>query len=95
MEPGATPPIDLFPLLKLIPERWASWKTEVKITRHLQRSLYFGLLEKLERRLSLGTSNGCWMEGIIERAPGIGLDRDAVGYVLSSVLVVLLFNRAL
>jgi len=66
--------------MKYIPERWASWKTEVKITRNLQRQLYFGLLEQVEERLQKGSSNGCFMETVIEKGPGFGLDREAVGY---------------
>lgn len=81
MQPGAHPPVDLIPIMKYVPERWASWKTEVKITRSLQRKLYFGLLEQVETRLQKGSSNGCFMETVIEKAPGFGLDREAVGYI--------------
>ena len=79
-QPGAHPPVDLIPIMKYIPERWASWKTEVKITRSLQRKLYFGLLEQVEARLQKGSSSGCFMETVIEKGPGFGLDREAVGY---------------
>ena len=79
-QPGAHPPVDLIPIMKYIPERWASWKTEVKITRSLQRKLYFGLLEQVETRLQKGSSNGCFMEAVIEKGPEFGLDREAVGY---------------
>lgn len=67
--------------MKYIPERWASWKTEVKVTRNLQRELYFGLLEQVEARMQKGLPNGCFMETVIEKAPGFKLDREAVGYV--------------
>lgn len=66
--------------MKYVPERWASWKTEVKITRNLQRKLYFGLLGHVEARLQKGSPNGCFMETVIEKGPGFGLDREAVGY---------------
>lgn len=66
--------------MKYIPERWASWKTEVKTTRSLQRKLYFGLLEQVEARLQKGSPNGCFMETVIEKGPGFGLDREAVWY---------------
>ncbi|KAF9647627.1 cytochrome P450 [Thelephora ganbajun] len=81
MQPGAHPPVDLIPIMKYIPERWASWKTEVKITRRLQRKLYFDLLEQVEARMQKGSSNGCFMETVIEKGPGFGLDREAVGYI--------------
>jgi len=69
--------------MKYIPERWASWKTEVKVTRNLQRELYFGLLEQVEARVQKGLSNGCFMETVIEKGPGFKLDRDAVGCVFA------------
>ena len=69
--------------MKYIPERWASWKTEVKITRSLQRGLYFGLLEQVEARLKKGQPNGCFMETVIEKGPGFGLDREAIGCVFT------------
>ena len=83
-QPGAHPPVDLIPVMKYIPERWASWKTEVKITRNLHRKLYFGLLEQVEARIQNGLSNGCFMETVIEKGPGFKLDRDAVGCVFAS-----------
>ena len=66
--------------MKYVPERWASWKTEVKITRNLQRKLYYGLLERVEARLQKGSFNGCFMETVIENGPRFGLDREAIGY---------------
>lgn len=33
-----------------------------------------------------GITNGCFMESVIEKAPGIGLDRDAVGFVPTSYM---------
>jgi hypothetical protein len=79
-QPGAHPPVDLIPIMKYVPERWASWKTEVRVTRNLQRKLYFGLLEHVEAKIRNGSSNGCFMETVIEKASGFGLDREAVGY---------------
>ncbi|KAJ7729426.1 cytochrome P450 [Mycena olivaceomarginata] len=41
LEPGATPPVDMIPILKYVPERWAKWKRDCAKTRKLQRDLYF------------------------------------------------------
>jgi hypothetical protein len=86
LEPGSHPPIDLIPILKFVPERWAPWKSEVKIIRHIHKKLYFGLLEKFEQRLAQGTSVACFMESFVERAPRMGLDRTDVGQVSSHML---------
>lgn len=86
MEPGAHAPVDLIPILKFVPERWASWKTEVKIVRNLQHKLYFGLLEQVEERMKEGMLDGCWMGTVIEKASVFGLDRETIGYVLHAAL---------
>ncbi|KAJ7657112.1 cytochrome P450 [Mycena rosella] len=41
LKPGATPPVDLIPILKYVPERWAKWKRDCTKTRKLQRDLYW------------------------------------------------------
>ncbi|KAG1869384.1 cytochrome P450, partial [Suillus subalutaceus] len=53
------PPVDLLPILKYVPERWAPWKGICREARTLQRRLYFGLLEEAETRLARGESTSC------------------------------------
>ncbi|KAG1815836.1 cytochrome P450 [Suillus variegatus] len=60
------PPVDLLPILKYVPERWAPWKRICREVRTLQRRLYFGLLEEAETRLARGESTGCFMEEVIQ-----------------------------
>ncbi|KAJ7665797.1 cytochrome P450 [Mycena rosella] len=86
LEPGATPPIDMIPLLKYVPERWAKWKRDCARTRKAQRAVYFGLLEESEERLRRGEENGSYMEGILTRQQEFGMDREITGY-LGGVLI--------
>lgn len=79
-EQGAHPPIDLFPFLKYVPERWARWKTLCNQTRKLQRDLYFGLLDECEERLARGEENGCFMDEVIKGRERFGLDREMLAY---------------
>jgi len=58
LEPGATPPVDMIPILKYVPERWAKWKRDCAKTRKLQRDLYFGLLGETGEGLREGEENG-------------------------------------
>ncbi|KAJ7312979.1 cytochrome P450 [Mycena albidolilacea] len=86
LEPGATPPVDLIPILKYIPERWAKWKRDCAKTRKLQRDLYFGLLDETKERLRNGDENGSYMEEILTRQEEFGMDREITGY-LGGVLI--------
>ncbi|KAF7303882.1 putative cytochrome P450 [Mycena indigotica] len=67
LEPGATPPVDLIPILKYVPQRWAKWKRDCAKTRQLQRTLYVDLLEQTARRLARGEENGSYMEDILHQ----------------------------
>ncbi|KDQ16557.1 hypothetical protein BOTBODRAFT_54002 [Botryobasidium botryosum FD-172 SS1] len=86
LETGAHPPMDLIPILKKVPERWAPWKTLCKKVRTLQRDLYFGLLKECEHRIANGLRNDCFMEGVLDRQKEFGMSRELVGY-LGGVLI--------
>jgi hypothetical protein len=64
------PPVDLIPVLKYVPERWAPWKVICQEVKTLQRRLYFGLLEETETRLARGENTGCFMEDVLQRREG-------------------------
>ncbi|KAJ6527186.1 cytochrome P450 [Mycena capillaripes] len=86
LDPGATPPIDLIPILKYFPARWAKWKRDCARTRKLQRDLYFGLLDETQERLRRGEENGSYMEEVLARQEEFGIDREFTGY-LGGVLI--------
>lgn len=71
------PPVDLIPILKYIPERWAPWKTTCREVKAMQHQLYFGLLDKAEMRLARGEGNGCLMEDVLQRLGELGMSRKA------------------
>jgi hypothetical protein len=80
MEPGAHPPVDLIPILRYIPERWAPWKTLCQNVRSLQRKLYFGLLNQCETRMLEGKRIGCCMEEILDNNKKYSMTRELSGY---------------
>ncbi|KAK7040214.1 hypothetical protein VNI00_010020 [Paramarasmius palmivorus] len=82
LSPGTVPPVDKFPILGYIPERWAPWKTLLKKVQQGHRELYFGLLEESERRLESGQgSNGSFAEELLGRMEEYaGMDREMIGY---------------
>ncbi|KAG8933934.1 hypothetical protein FRC00_012674, partial [Tulasnella sp. 408] len=51
VRPGETPPLDLIPALKYVPERFAQWKTTLKNLRNAQREYYGGLMEETKQRM--------------------------------------------
>lgn len=73
--------MDLIPILKKVPERFAPWKTLCKYTRKLQRDLYFGLLDETEQRIANHQENNCFMEQILARQQEFGMSRELVGYL--------------
>ncbi|KAJ7640278.1 cytochrome P450 [Mycena polygramma] len=80
LEAGATPPVDLFPILKLIPERWAKWRRDCLKVRGLQQALYFGLLDETTERLRKGEENGCYMEEVLAKQAEFGMSREMTAY---------------
>ncbi|KAJ7677832.1 cytochrome P450 [Mycena polygramma] len=86
LEAGATPPMDFFPFLKYVPERWAKWKRDAANVRRMQRKLYFGLLDDTKERMRKGEGNGSYVEELVERQEELGMDREMTGY-LSGVLI--------
>lgn len=79
LEPGAHPPVDLIPVLKYVPERWASWKTACNDIRKRQQHLYLGLRDRCEDRIREKRRNGCFMEDVIDSHERLGLNREMVG----------------
>ncbi|KAJ6551141.1 cytochrome P450 [Mycena capillaripes] len=86
LEPGATPPLDFFPFLKYVPERWAKWKRNCRDVRRMQRELYFRLLDETQERLGMDQGNGSYVEELIERQKEFEMDREMIGY-LSGVII--------
>lgn len=82
LEIGTMPPVDLFPILTLVPERWATWKSIVSNIRHLHESLYDRLLSTVEKRLESGHGSGAFLEDAIHNAHEWGLvTRDHLMFV--------------
>ncbi|KAF8510750.1 cytochrome P450 [Gautieria morchelliformis] len=86
MEPGSHPPLDLLPILKHVPEKWAPWKPLVRQVRYLQRKLYFGLLNQAENRILKDRRNGSYMEALLDRHEQLGLDRELTAYLAAALL---------
>lgn len=86
LEIGTMPPVDLFPILKYVPERFAAWKQQSKEIRRLHETLYDRLLTDVEDRMKRGLSLGVFMERAIENSKEWGLNsREMLMYAFQSL----------
>ena len=78
MDPGNHPPIDMLPFLQKLPEFLASWKTEAREVRVLQRGLFIKLLEECEERVSAREETPFYMADILKSKESLGLEREQI-----------------
>lgn len=78
VKPGNTPPIDLIPAFKYVPERWAKWKTFCNESRDRHRDYYDDLVGGCERRLQNGKGNGWFIETLLERKEELEMTREMI-----------------
>lgn len=68
MELGATPPVDSFPLLKLIPERLlGSWERRAREVGSMMKSLYSEVLNEVEERREQGIDRKSFMDRVLDQ----------------------------
>ncbi len=83
---GSMPPVDLFPFLTYIPERFARWKEYPKQIRRLQEKLYDRVLSTVEKKMVSGHGIGNLMEELVTNGPSTGIPtREHLMYVLQWV----------
>ncbi|KAF6808949.1 cytochrome P450 [Colletotrichum sojae] len=70
---GTAPPVDLFPVLKLVPKQFAGWKREAEAVKALHDDLYSRLTQQVRERMAKGKGNGCFMEDAIQNAEDWGM----------------------
>ena len=87
MELGATPPVDSFPILKFIPQRFlGSWRSRAKDVGNLMKSLYSEVLQEVERRRESGVNRGSFMDRVLDGQEKNQLNRNEL-YFLGGVLM--------
>lgn len=87
LELGATPPVDSFPLLKLVPEGFlGNWKTRATRVGQLMTGLYTEVLGKVDARRSKGINRGSFMDRVLDQNEEMGLSWNKL-YFLGGVLM--------
>lgn len=68
LETGATPPVDAFPLLKLIPQRFmGNWRSRALEVGDLMTSLYTEVLQRVYDRRSSGINKNSLMDRVLDQ----------------------------
>lgn len=68
METGATPPVDIFPWLKLLPERvFGSYVTRARSIGNQMETLYDDILSKVIARRESGRQLGSFMDKVLDQ----------------------------
>ena len=81
IEPGATPPVDAFPVLKYLPEFLAPWKAKARAIRAEQRNLYLALHEETKLKVAIGQAQDCFIAKLMKDQEKNGLTEEEVAYV--------------
>lgn len=82
METGATPPVDILPILKRIPERFFNnWKSRSRAVGKAMDQLYGSQVSRvLARRQKVG-SRGSFLDGILDQQDKLQLSRDELNFL--------------
>ncbi|CAG8422833.1 unnamed protein product [Penicillium salamii] len=83
LETGATPPIDVFPFLKHLPDFMSPWRRWARLIRAEQRQLYFELLQEVKSQRQRGIQRNCFMSQLLDeefRAKH-ELDEEHIAYI--------------
>ncbi|GME25891.1 uncharacterized protein K452DRAFT_281196 [Neofusicoccum parvum] len=82
LEVGATPPIDSFPLLRLVPERFlGNWKSRATQVGRLMTSLYTEVLGRVDERRSRGVNRDSFMDRVLDQNKKTGLSRGKLCFL--------------
>ncbi|PWY76508.1 cytochrome P450 2D18 [Aspergillus sclerotioniger CBS 115572] len=78
LEIGATPPVDIFPIFKYLPESWFhNWKSRSRAVGALLTRLYEPLIDHVIRRRNRVGSKECFLDNVLDQQEKLGLsDRD-------------------
>ena len=77
-EIGSTPPVDILPIFKWLPERiWANWKSRARVVGIAMKKLYHELVEQAQTRRSKGID----LSSIVDSAlSGQKFDRGEIDF---------------
>ncbi|KAI1824884.1 cytochrome P450 2D18 [Xylaria intraflava] len=86
-EMGATPPVDILPMLKYLPEKlWGNWKTRARLLREKVFKLYSPLVDHVIERRDMGKKLNSFLDGLLEQKDDLGFSRDEIDVICGNLL---------
>jgi cytochrome P450 len=67
MEPGANPPVDEYPILKLIPRKFALWKKRAIAAGETMDSVWGEAVARVEKRRAAGDKRDCITDALLDQ----------------------------
>lgn len=87
MEPGNTPPVDIYPILHWVPERlFGNWVSRASKVGDEMNALYASTLDKVQERRKEQGSKNCFMDVVLDQNEKLGLSRHEL-YFLGGVMM--------
>lgn len=87
-EIGASPPVDWFPVLKYVPERfWGNWRTRAAKLRKRILDLHAPLVDRvIDRRKNEIGHPGSFIDGVLDQQDKLGLTRPEIQIMCGNLL---------
>lgn len=83
MEPGNTPPVDIFPFLHWIPESvFDRWRSRASNVGDEMNGLYSDMLKQIEARREKVGSRGCFMDRVLDQQEKLELNRHQTWFLV-------------
>ena len=87
MEVGATPPVDIVPILKWVPEGFfGNWITRALNIREMMDSLYGGMVSQVIQRRSKSDTRASFVDGVLDQQEKLNLTSDQLNFFCGNLL---------
>lgn len=86
-EIGATPPVEVLPFLKYLPERlWGNWRTRARLLRESVFDLYSPMVDKVIQRRAMGRKLNSFLDGVFDQEDKLQMRRDEIDIMCGNLL---------
>ncbi|KAK4222718.1 cytochrome P450 [Podospora fimiseda] len=86
-EIGATPPMDIIPIFKLLPAKlWGNWKDRAAKLKECVWTLYSPIVDKVIARRNGGRNAESFLDGVLDQQEKLGLTRDEINVMCGNLL---------
>lgn len=87
MEPGNTPPVDVFPFLKWLPERLLGmWRSRAQHVSNEMNMLYDEWHQHVIDRRDVSGSRDCFVDRLLDQEEKIGFDRHSLYFLCGTLM---------